>query len=95
MCMTADEILVDGLIKKVVKEQNQLEVAIGEGMEFTIHGDVKAKTKKSKHLMNNSKVNMFLQFMSSNMILNLYSLIFLMFPLYSTLTIELTLDSHF
>lgn len=56
MCMTADEILVDGLIKKVVKEQNQLEVAIGEGMEFTIHGDVKAKTKKSKHLMNNSKV---------------------------------------
>lgn len=58
MCMTADEILVDGLIKKVVKEQNQLEVAIGEGMEFTIHGDVKAKTKKSKHLMNNSKVSL-------------------------------------
>lgn len=57
ICITADEILVDGLIKKVVKEQNQLEVAIGDGMEFTIHGDIKAKSKKAKHLLNNSKVS--------------------------------------
>ncbi|KAL9871780.1 sodium channel protein para isoform X15 [Glossina fuscipes] len=48
-----DEILVDGLIKKGLKEQNQLEVAIGDGMEFTIHGDLKNnKPKKSKFLNN-------------------------------------------
>ena len=46
--LTPDDILADGLLKKGVKEQNQLEVAIGDGMEFTIHGE----------LMNNSKVNM-------------------------------------
>ncbi|XP_037914865.1 sodium channel protein para isoform X11 [Hermetia illucens] len=48
-----DDILVDGLLKKGVKEQNQLEVAIGDGMEFTIHGDLKSKSKKGK-LMNNT-----------------------------------------
>ena len=31
-----------------------MEVAIGDGMEFTIHGDLKNKGKKSK--MNNTKV---------------------------------------
>ncbi|XP_055854956.1 sodium channel protein para isoform X18 [Episyrphus balteatus] len=51
----ADEILADGLIKKGIKEQNQLEVAIGDGMEFTIHGDLKHnKTKKSKYLNNST-----------------------------------------
>lgn len=50
-----DDILVDGLIKKSVKE-GQLEVAIGDGMEFTIHGDLKGKGKKSKTIMNNTKV---------------------------------------
>lgn len=49
-----DDILVDGLIKKGIKDQSQLEVAIGEGMEFTIHGDLKGK--KSKTLLNNAKV---------------------------------------
>ncbi|XP_053952366.1 sodium channel protein para isoform X17 [Anastrepha ludens] len=48
-----DEIIADGLIKKGMKEQNQLEVAIGDGMEFTIHGDMKNnKPKKSKYLNN-------------------------------------------
>lgn len=52
-----DDILVDGLIKKGIKDQAQLEVAIGDGMEFTIHGDLKSKGKKSKALMNNTKVS--------------------------------------
>lgn len=47
--------MVDGLIKKG-KGENQLEVAIGDGMEFTIHGDLKNKGKKNK-LMNNTKVS--------------------------------------
>lgn len=51
-----DEILADGPLKKGIKEQNQLEVAIGDGMEFTIHGDLKNKGKKGKQMMNNSKV---------------------------------------
>ena len=51
-----DDIFADGLIKKGVKEQNQLEVAIGDGMEFTIHGDLKNKVKKGKTMMNNTKV---------------------------------------
>ncbi|XP_016769325.1 sodium channel protein paralytic isoform X29 [Apis mellifera] len=42
--------------KKSAKELNQLEVAIGDGMEFTIHGDLKNKLKKGKLCMNNSKV---------------------------------------
>lgn len=52
-----DDILVDGLIKKGIKDQAQLEVAIGDGMEFTIHGDLKNKGKKPKSLMNNTKVS--------------------------------------
>ncbi|KAG5673890.1 hypothetical protein PVAND_003895 [Polypedilum vanderplanki] len=50
--ISGDEILADGLIKK--GKENQLEVAIGDGMEFTIHGDLKNKSKKK--LMNNSKM---------------------------------------
>ncbi|XP_032685147.1 sodium channel protein para isoform X40 [Odontomachus brunneus] len=42
--------------KKSAKELNQLEVAIGDGMEFTIHGDLKNKLKKGKLCMNNTKV---------------------------------------
>ncbi|XP_058457329.1 sodium channel protein para isoform X44 [Malaya genurostris] len=53
--LTPDDILADGLLKKGVKEHNQLEVAIGDGMEFTIHGDLTNKGKKNKQLMNNSK----------------------------------------
>ncbi|CRK91925.1 CLUMA_CG005540, isoform B [Clunio marinus] len=52
--ISGDDILVDGLIKKG-KGENQLEVAIGDGMEFTIHGDLKTKGKKNK-LMNNTKM---------------------------------------
>ncbi|XP_055695950.1 sodium channel protein para isoform X39 [Lutzomyia longipalpis] len=47
----------DGMIKKDAKEHNQLEVAIGDGMEFTIHGDVKNnKSKKSKALANSTNI---------------------------------------
>nr|XP_049462238.1 sodium channel protein para isoform X43 [Anopheles coluzzii] len=53
--LTPDDILADGLLKKGIKEHNQLEVAIGDGMEFTIHGDLKNKAKKNKQIMNNSK----------------------------------------
>lgn len=49
--------LPDGLLKKPGKEQNQLEVAIGDGMEFTIHGDSK-KAKKQKAMLNNINVSM-------------------------------------
>lgn len=54
-----DDILVDGLIKKGIKNQSELEVAIGDGMEFTIHGDLKSKSKKAKTLLNNAKVHNF------------------------------------
>nr|AUA17903.1 voltage gated sodium channel [Anopheles funestus] len=53
--LTPDDILADGLLKKGIKEHNQLEVAIGDGMEFTIHGDLKNKAKTNKQIMNNSK----------------------------------------
>lgn len=49
-----DDILADGLLKKGIKDQSQLEVAIGDGMEFTIHGDLKGK--KGKALMNNVRI---------------------------------------
>ncbi|XP_026673472.1 sodium channel protein para-like, partial [Ceratina calcarata] len=56
-----DKDLADGELdayrdKKSAKELNQLEVAIGDGMEFTIHGDLKNKLKKGKMCLNNSKV---------------------------------------
>ncbi|XP_076380130.1 sodium voltage-gated channel paralytic isoform X4 [Megalopta genalis] len=43
------------LDKKSAKELNQLEVAIGDGMEFTIHGDVENKLS-GRLCMNNSKI---------------------------------------
>lgn len=55
--LTLDD-LPDGMIKKGVKEHNQLEVAIGDGMEFTIHGDLKnSKSRKSKALANSTNVS--------------------------------------
>lgn len=57
-----DDILVDGLIKKGIKNQGELEVAIGDGMEFTIHGDLTSKSKRTKTLMNNVKVNLCVYF---------------------------------
>ncbi|XP_055699426.1 sodium channel protein para isoform X18 [Phlebotomus papatasi] len=54
--LTLDD-LPDGMIKKGVKEHNQLEVAIGDGMEFTIHGDLKnSKSRKSKALANSTNI---------------------------------------
>lgn len=35
--LTTDEILADGMVYRDKKDQ--LEVAIGDGMEFTIHGE--------------------------------------------------------
>lgn len=52
--ISGDDILVDGLIKKG-KGENQLEVAIGDGMEFTIHGDLTNKGKRK--LVNNTNVS--------------------------------------
>lgn len=52
-----DEITADGLIKKGLKEQNQLEVAIGDGMEFTIHGDMKNNKPKKSKFLNNTAVS--------------------------------------
>ncbi|XP_061392201.1 sodium channel protein para isoform X24 [Musca vetustissima] len=52
-----DEIMGDGLIKKGMKGETQLEVAIGDGMEFTIHGDMKNnKPKKSKFINNTTMI---------------------------------------
>lgn len=51
-----DDILVDGLIKKSIKNQGELEVAIGDGMEFTIHGDLKSKNKKAKTVLSSMRV---------------------------------------
>ncbi|XP_059479446.1 sodium channel protein para isoform X5 [Neocloeon triangulifer] len=53
--LNADDILADGIVykdKKSPKDQTQLEVAIGDGMEFTIHGDLKNKIKKGRMLNN-------------------------------------------
>nr|AAB47604.1 voltage-sensitive sodium channel [Musca domestica] len=49
-----DEIMGDGLIKKGMKGETQLEVAIGDGMEFTIHGDMKNNKPKKSKFMNNT-----------------------------------------
>ncbi|XP_018330937.1 sodium channel protein para isoform X3 [Agrilus planipennis] len=54
--LTGEEILADGMIfphKKSPKDK--LEVTIGDGMEFTIHGDSKANLKKVKNNINKSK----------------------------------------
>lgn len=50
---SGDDLIGDGLIKK--GKETQLEVAIGDGMEFTIHGDV--KNKKKNKLINSAKVS--------------------------------------
>lgn len=52
--ISGDDLLVDGLIKKS-KGENQLEVAIGDGMEFTIHGDLNNKGKRK--LINDTNVS--------------------------------------
>ncbi|XP_014251562.1 sodium channel protein para isoform X9 [Cimex lectularius] len=47
-----DEIRADGMVYRDKKDQ--LEVAIGDGMEFTIHGDLKSKLNKVKNHIGNS-----------------------------------------
>ncbi|XP_075226668.1 sodium voltage-gated channel paralytic [Lycorma delicatula] len=50
--LTTDEILADGMVFRDKKDQ--LEVAIGDGMEFTIHGDLKSKLNRAKNHIGNS-----------------------------------------
>ncbi|XP_066158520.1 sodium channel protein para isoform X2 [Euwallacea fornicatus] len=49
-----DDIIADGMIFKDKKSsKDKLEVTIGEGMEFTIHGDIiKQNIKRGKHMNN-------------------------------------------
>ncbi|XP_073989252.1 sodium voltage-gated channel paralytic isoform X5 [Rhodnius prolixus] len=47
-----DEIRADGMVYR--EKKDQLEVAIGDGMEFTIHGDLKSKLNKVKNHIGNS-----------------------------------------
>ncbi|XP_044765573.1 sodium channel protein para isoform X3 [Coccinella septempunctata] len=52
--MSGDEILADGMIFKNKKStKDRLEVTIGDGMEFTIHGDSKTNFRKGKNNINN------------------------------------------
>nr|XP_023023065.1 sodium channel protein para isoform X3 [Leptinotarsa decemlineata] len=51
-----DEILADGMIFKDKKSpKDRLEVTIGDGMEFTIHGDSKTNLKRGKNISNINK----------------------------------------
>ncbi|XP_018568934.1 sodium channel protein para isoform X2 [Anoplophora glabripennis] len=51
-----DEILADGIIFKDKKSpKDRLEVTIGDGMEFTIHGDSKTNLKRGKNINNINK----------------------------------------
>ena len=49
--LTTDEILADGMLYPRDKK-DQLEVAIGDGMEFTIHGKCVIECKNSSSLLN-------------------------------------------
>ncbi|KAL3289573.1 hypothetical protein HHI36_022987 [Cryptolaemus montrouzieri] len=52
--MSGDEILADGMILKNKKStKDRLEVTIGDGMEFTIHGDSKTNFRRGKNNINN------------------------------------------
>ncbi|CAG9855273.1 unnamed protein product [Phyllotreta striolata] len=51
-----DEILADGMIFKDKKSpKDRLEVTIGDGMEFTIHGDSKTNIKRAKNAVSKNK----------------------------------------
>lgn len=51
-----DEIIADGILFKDKKSpKDRLEVTIGDGMEFTIHGDPKANLKRGKNMNNINK----------------------------------------
>ncbi|KAF2902697.1 hypothetical protein ILUMI_03476 [Ignelater luminosus] len=51
--LPGDGIVADGIIKKNPKDR--LEVTIGDGMEFIIHGDSKTNLKRGKNNLNKSK----------------------------------------
>ncbi|CAH1103074.1 unnamed protein product [Psylliodes chrysocephalus] len=52
-----DEILADGMIFKDKKSpKDRLEVTIGDGMEFTIHGDSKTNIKRAKNAISKNKI---------------------------------------
>lgn len=54
--ITGDEILADGIIFRDKKSpKDRLEVTIGDGMEFTIHGDSKTNLKRGKNNINKTK----------------------------------------
>ncbi|XP_057653296.1 sodium channel protein para isoform X3 [Diorhabda carinulata] len=54
--LTGDEILADGTIFKDKKSpKDRLEVTIGDGMEFTIHGDSKTNIKRVKNAISKNK----------------------------------------
>ncbi|XP_031337062.1 sodium channel protein para isoform X6 [Photinus pyralis] len=54
--LSRDEILADGIIFRDKKSpKDRLEVTIGDGMEFTIHGDSKTNLKRGKNSLNKSK----------------------------------------
>lgn len=50
---TANEFLTDGMLYSNDKKE-QLEVTIGEGMEFTIHGDIRNKLKGRRSIVCNN-----------------------------------------
>ncbi|KAF7287458.1 hypothetical protein GWI33_001426 [Rhynchophorus ferrugineus] len=53
-----DEILADGIMFKDKKSpKDKLEVTIGDGMEFTIHGDSKTNLKRGKNMNNINNKN--------------------------------------
>ncbi|CAH0562424.1 unnamed protein product [Brassicogethes aeneus] len=56
MEIPGDEILADGMLFRDKKSpKDRLEVTIGDGMEFTIHGDSKTNLKRGKNNINKSK----------------------------------------
>lgn len=53
--ITGDEILADGIFRDKKSIKDRLEVTIGDGMEFTIHGDSKINLKRGKNSFNKAK----------------------------------------
>ncbi|XP_017780931.1 PREDICTED: sodium channel protein para isoform X5 [Nicrophorus vespilloides] len=55
--ISGDEILADGIIFRDKKSpKDRLEVTIGDGMEFTIHGDSNTNLKRGKNNINKPKL---------------------------------------
>ncbi|XP_065166084.1 sodium channel protein para isoform X6 [Atheta coriaria] len=55
--LSGDEILADGIMFRDKKSpKDRLEVTIGDGMEFTIHGDSNTNLKRGKNNINKNKI---------------------------------------